>query len=133
MTLIEILIVVMIIASVGTLAVTSVMKQYNKAKYNQAKILLSEVGKALDQFYTDCGFYPLTDQGLNALISAPGGSRSCPNWGPDAYTKKMPRDPWGGELIYSSDDGAKYNLKSLGADRKEGGDGFNKDLDSEEQ
>jgi general secretion pathway protein G len=130
MTLVEIMIVVVIVASMGTVIVNQVRKQLDKARVKQAQILISEVGKALDQFYTDCGFFPTQDQGLQALLQAPAG-RTCSNWGPDAYLKKMPKDSWSHELIYTSD-GAKYTLKSLGSDGQEGGTGIATDISSEE-
>jgi len=131
MTLIEIMIVLAIIAGMATVIVSQVSKQFAKAKVNQARILISEVGKSLDQFYTDCGFYPDSGQGINALLQAPGG-RTCSNWGPEPYLKKAPKDPWGGDLIYSSSDGLKYTLRSLGADRQEGGDGVKTDISSDD-
>ncbi len=128
MTLIEIMIVLVIIATMGTVIITQVKKQFDKARVNQAKILIAEVGKNLDQYNLDCGAYPSSEQGLNALLQSPG---SCANWGPEPYLKKMPKDPWGHELIYSSD-GTKYTVKSLGQDGKEGGDGLAKDISSDD-
>lgn len=129
MTLIEIMIVLVIIATMGTVLVTQVNKQLDKGRMNQAKILIAEVGKNLDQYNLDCGAYPTTDQGLNALLSPPGSG--CANWGPEPYLKKAPKDPWGTELVYSSD-GSKYLLKSYGKDKKEGGDGIARDISSED-
>lgn len=130
MTLVEIMIVVVIVATMGTVIVNAVRKQLDKARVRQAQILITEVGKSLDQFYTDCGFFPTTDQGLQALLQAPAG-RTCTNWGPDAYVKKLPKDPWNHELAYTSD-GTKYTLKSFGADGQEGGSGIAADISSEE-
>ena len=132
MTLIEIMIVLVILGTMGTVLITKVIGSLGKAKVNQAKILIGEVGKSLDQFYTDCGFYPATEQGLDALVSAPTSGRTCSNWGPEPYTKKKPKDPWGHDLIYTSSDNAHYVLKSLGADGVEGGEGINKDISSED-
>ena len=132
MTLIEIMIVLLILGRMAGILVTKVMSSLAKARVNQAKILISEIGKALDQFNTDCGFYPTTDQGLQGLITSPGGSRACPNWGPEAYIKKLPKDPWGTELIYACPDGSHYTLKSLGRDKKEGGEGLDADISSED-
>ena len=83
------------------------------------------MGKALDMYYTDCGSYP---SGLDGLVS---GGGDCENWGPDPYMKKVPRDPWGTDFIYEVD-GGSYILISLGQDRREGGDGFGKDISSED-
>jgi general secretion pathway protein G len=131
MTLIEIMIVLVIVATMGTIIVNKVSGQLSKAQVNQAKILLSEVGKSLEQYNIDCGNFPTSDQGLQALVSAPSGGRTCPNWGPEPYRKSVPRDPWNHDLIYQSD-GTKFILKSLGKDGQEGGEGLNKDISSED-
>lgn len=126
MTLVEIVIVVAILASLLAILGTQVQKQFAKAKVNQAKIQMGEIGKALDMFYTDCGNYP---DSLQSLISAEG--TNCSNWGPDSYIKKATlKDPWGAEFLFESD-GGSYNIISLGADRREGGDGYNADIASD--
>lgn len=130
MTLLEIMIVLVILGSMATILVTQVSKSLEKSRVQQAKILIAEVGKALDQFNTDCGFYPTTDQGLQALVTAPAG-KTCSNWGPESYIKRVPKDPWKHDLIYTSDS-QKYIVKSLGRDGQEGGDGYNADISSED-
>ncbi len=46
----------------------------------------------------------------------------------------MPKDPWGNEYKYVSPaQNAPYEIVSLGADGKEGGEGPNKDLSSTQQ
>lgn len=128
MTLIEIVIVVVILAGLMTILGGQVMKQFGKAKVNQAKIQMGELGKALDMFYTDCGSYPSS---LNGLLTSDGAD--CSNWGPDAYTKKnLLKDPWNSEFLYYSD-GSSYSITSLGADRREGGDGLDKDISTDEE
>jgi general secretion pathway protein G len=112
MTLIEIMIVLVILGSMATFLVTQVNTSLKKSRVQQAKILISEVGKALDQFNTDCGYYPTSDQGIQALVTAPAGGRTCANWGPDAYIKRAPKDPWHHDLIYTCTDGQHYVLKS---------------------
>ena len=42
---------------------------------------------------------------------------------------KLPQDAWNKDFTYTSD-GNKIEIKSLGSDGKEGGDGVNKDISS---
>jgi general secretion pathway protein G len=74
----------------------------------------------LDAFEIDNGRYPTGDEGLTALMDAPGDMK---NWhGP--YLKRMPKDPWGNAYQYScpgSHSKAGYDLFSFGADGHEGG------------
>ena len=129
MTLLEIMIVLAILGSLAAVLVTQINKQQRKSKLRQAKIQIGEISKNLDLFYSDCGFYPSSDQGLNALVEAPG--EACPDWGPESYIKKVPRDPWNHDFIYEATDGS-YELISLGEDGRDGGTGYNKDISSED-
>ncbi|MCC7405609.1 MAG: type II secretion system major pseudopilin GspG [Bdellovibrionales bacterium] len=128
MTLLEIMIVLVILGGLVASLVTVVMGRLKSARIKQAKITMAEVGKALDMYYTDCGAYPSSEQGLGALVQAPGDG--CSSWGPDPYIKKVPRDPWNHEYIYESQ-GGTYVLQSLGRDNREGGTGEDEDLSSE--
>ena len=129
MTLVEIMIVLVIIAGLASALVTQVSSQLKKAKMNEARIQIRELGKALDMFYADCGFYPPADTGLNALVEPPGSD--CPTWGPDPYIKRVPKDPWNNALIYDRE-GSNYFLMSLGADGREGGSGVDSDITSDD-
>ena len=78
-------------------------------------------------YFTDCGHYPDTNQGFAAL--APGGEAGCSNWGPDPYINKIPKDPWGNTFSYYLE-GSNYVIISYGADKKEGGSGYDADISS---
>ena len=129
MTLIEIMIVLILLASFGTFMVTTVMSNLKRAKVNQAKILLSSLSDAIESYYMDCNAYPKNDQGLEALVL---GSEDCQAWaGPRAYLKKgkVPKDPWGQDLMYLYEEETdSYEIRSFGADKNEGGEGLAQDL-----
>jgi general secretion pathway protein G len=130
MTLIEIVIVVAILASLMAVLGSKVNERYQKAKVNQAKIQIGELTKALDMYYTDCFRYPTEGEGLEALVSE--DNASCSNWGPSPYIKKAAlRDPWDREFIYESD-GTSFTIISLGADGKEGGSKLGADITSDD-
>jgi general secretion pathway protein G len=131
MTLIEIMIVLAIIGTLMAVLGQTVMGRLESSRVSNAKIQLREIQKQLDLYNADCGSYPTTEQGFDALIKSPG-EEACPNWGPQPYLKKAPKDPWNNELIYESDGSAITVLKSLGKDRKEGGDGPGKDISLED-
>jgi general secretion pathway protein G len=128
MTLLEIMIVLAILAGLIAVLASQVNGRLKKARINEARIQIGEYGKALDMFYTDCGFYPTADQGLNALLVAP---TNCQNWGPDPYLKKLAKDPWNHEFLYEST-GSDYTIKSYGSDGKEGGTGDAADISSKD-
>jgi general secretion pathway protein G len=128
MTLLEIMIVLAIVASLIGVLATQINSRMKKAKINQAKIQIGEIGKALDMYYTDCNNYPTSADGLGALVTQPS---SCSGWGPDPYLKRMPKDPWGNEFLYESQ-GNTFTLISLGSDKKEGGTGDASDISSQD-
>lgn len=126
MTLIEIMVVLLIIGGLAAVLGQTVFKNLSNSEVKQTKIQFKEVSKQLEMFSADCGHYPSTEQGLQALVQDPGKD-VCPNWGPEAYLKDIPKDAWKKPLIYESD-GTSFVLKSLGKDRKDGGSGAAKDL-----
>ena len=131
-TLVEMLIVIALIGMIGTFVVSNLSSKFVRAKVDATKIQIKQLGVILDDFKRECGFYPTTDQGLDALINKPAG-RECKNYDPEGYLKgkKLPKDGFGNDFIYESD-GNKYMLKSLGNDGKEGGEGVDKDISSDD-
>ena len=132
-TLTEMLIVIAVIGLIGTFVASNLINKYQKAKVDATRIQMTQLGNVLEQFKLECGFSHLTDQGLDALLHKPAGGRECKNYDPDGYIKggKLPKDGFGFDFLYESD-GNKFVIKSLGSDGKEGGEGFDKDIASDE-
>ena len=130
MTLIEILVVLVLLGIVMGIVAGNFIGQGEEAKRKAAADRdQRRSANTLDLFKLEVGRYPTSQEGLQALITAPSGVN---NWnGP--YWKKgtLPKDPWGNEYKYTAP-GAKspYDIVSYGADGKEGGDGPNKDITS---
>ena len=120
-TLIEIMVVILILGLLATIVVQSLRGAADKAKRTKAQADISELKTGLDRFYLDNGFYPTTDQGLTALVTAPTSGRAVPNYESGGYIEKLPTDPWGNQYIYQSD-GNSYTLKSYGPDGVESSD-----------
>ena len=127
MTLVEIMIVLAILGGLVALLAPRLMGSLNKAKARQAKIQISQVTTALQQYYVDCGNFP---NSLDQLREAPSESE-CANWGPEPYTKKQLKDPWGRDFSYRLESDNPI-IVSLGKDGKEGGSGYDKDISSED-
>jgi general secretion pathway protein G len=120
-TLIEIMVVILILGLLATIVVQSLRGAADKAKKVKAQADLSEFKTALDRFYLDNGYYPTTDQGLQALVTPPTSGRVPANYENGGYIERVPRDPWGSPYYYQSD-GNSYALKSFGADGVESSD-----------
>lgn len=131
MTLIEIMIVLVILATVGTLAVTKLMPNFEKSKVKTTEIQMGDFKTALQLYFVDNNAYPTTEQGLEALVQKPTVGPDTPNYNAEGYLSlgkgKTLKDAWGNPFIYESD-GTKYTIKSYGRDGKEGGEGNDTDI-----
>lgn len=128
-TLIELLVVLVILGLIIGIAGPRVINKLGGAKSDSAKLQIEELGASLDLYRLETGRYPTTQEGLQALVQAPTG---VTGWnGPYLKKKSVPKDPWGNDYVYvSPGQHGPYDLSSLGADNKEGGEGENKDLKS---
>lgn len=128
-TLLELLVVLGIIAMLAGLVGPQVMKHMGESKVKAAKVQIEDLAQTLDMFKLDVGGYPTSEQGLNALIENPGDIQ---RWnGPYLRKSKVPLDPWQQEYKYTSPgEHGKFDVSSMGADGKEGGEGEDKDLNS---
>ena len=131
-TLIEIMAVVAIIGLLLGLVAVGVNQQIQKSRKTTAEAQIRNFEQALELYYMDNGFYPSTEQGLEALITQPSSHPVPKNWRKGYLRKKeVPQDPWGYDYIFISP-GARnedsFDLASYGADNREGGDGNNADI-----
>jgi general secretion pathway protein G len=128
-TLIEIMVVIIILGILAGLVVPRLVDEPDKARVVKAKLQIQELSMALNRFKLDCGFYPSTEQGLQALAEKPTIGRIPENYPPRGYITKIPKDPWNNDYIYiSPSERHDFELISLGADGEEGGEGVDRDI-----
>jgi general secretion pathway protein G len=128
-TLIEIMVVIVILGVLAALVVPNVMGRTGEARMKAAVVDLRAIGTALDMYRMDNFVYPSSDQGMAALVTQPSGFPEAKNWNPEGYLKKAPKDPWGNEYQYlSPGSSGLYDLFTLGADGKPGGEGEAADI-----
>jgi general secretion pathway protein G len=130
-TLIEILVVIAVISILAALVAPNVFRHVGTAKDAAAKSQMEMIGAALDAYRLDTGRYPSTDQGLEALWSAPTVEPRPLNWRGPYLRKAVPNDPWGNPYLYESptETARGYSLFSLGADGVIGGEADNADIE----
>lgn len=133
-TLIEIMVVVVIISVLIGLVAPNIMGRVDEAKVTAAKADIATMSQALDMYRIDNGHYPTTEQGLQALVSKPGGSPEPKNWNSSGYMKKkeLPKDPWGNDYQYIRYPDGRFDILSYGADGQEGGEEYDADISSGE-
>ena len=97
------------------------------ARRTAAESDLRGIAATLDLYRLDNAHYPSTDQGLEALVSKPSGLPEPRNYSPGGYARKVPADPWQNPYVYLNAR-ETFELYSLGADGKEGGEGAAADI-----
>ena len=97
------------------------------ARLEAEKSSLRGIAEALEFYKLDNRHYPATEQGLEALVTKPSGFPEAKNWGPEPYLRKYPLDQYENEYFYLSE-GRGFELKALGADGVEGGEGADADV-----
>ena len=73
-TLVELLVVLVILGLLLGIVGPRAIDFLSRAKGDVAKIQIQNFGAALDLYRLDVGTYPTTEQGLTALMKAPGGA-----------------------------------------------------------
>lgn len=121
-TLIELLLVVVIIAALVAMVMPRLAGRSEQAKIAAAQAdIRANIATGLKLFELDNGYFPTTEEGLNALLVKP---TSALNWnGP--YIERKAIDPWGREYQYrcpGEHHTQDYDLYSLGRDGQAGND-----------
>ena len=119
-TLVEILIVIAIIATLAAVAVNNLGGIFSGNQAKITKIFVRDSIKiSLTSYKMDVGSYPSTEQGLKALLQAPTDKKNKWN-GP--YIDRIPEDPWGNKYKYrfpgikNVNKSNGYDIWSLGED-----------------
>ncbi|MFW5863867.1 MAG: type II secretion system major pseudopilin GspG [bacterium] len=119
-SLIELLLVMVILATLAAIVVPKFTGRSKEAKITAAKAQIGNFETALDAFEVDNGFYPEGDTGLQALVEEPSDAK---NWHGPYLKKGIPNDPWGNPYNYeypgkNNEEG--YDISSNGPDGKKG-------------
>ncbi|MBF0519225.1 MAG: type II secretion system major pseudopilin GspG [Nitrospirae bacterium] len=132
-TLLEIIVVVFILSLLAAIVAPKIIGRTDDARIADAKIQIRNFETALKMYKLDTGFFPTTEQGLEALVVKPTVGQIPPNYREGGYleNKKIPADPWGRPYVYFSPGAhGDYDIVCYGADGVQGGEGINKDIES---
>jgi len=97
-TLLEIMIVVSIIVILLGLAISKMGNPTGFAKATAVRADIQAIGTQLMQYEAMNGFYPSTEQGLQALVTKAESEPRPTRWYP--FFKELPRDPWVTAYVY---------------------------------
>jgi general secretion pathway protein G len=130
-TLLEIMVVIVILGLLAALVVPKLIGRTEEAKQTQTRLQIKNIEQALQLFKLDNGFYPGTEQGIEALVRIPETGRIPKNYRKGGYLDRVPKDPWGNSYVYvSPGTNGDYDITSYGADEAPGGEGEDADINS---
>ena len=132
-TLIEMLVVIAIIATLAAVVAPSVFRNVSDAKASAARGQVEIYALALDSYRLDNDAYPTSEQGLAALRTPPVTGEAARNWRGPYLRRTVANDPWGRPYVYVAPGRANptsYDLYSLGRDGRAGGEGEDADVTS---
>lgn len=122
-SLIEIILVVVLIGGIVAFAATRILGGGDRARVNLAKAQVQTLAEKVQQYEMDTGTLP---DSLDALVTQPGNASG---WlGPYAKAAEL-NDPWNTPFEYRvPGDSQRFDIMSLGADRKSGGESVDADI-----
>jgi general secretion pathway protein G len=122
-TILEIVIVFILLAGIMAFVGPKIFEQMGRAKSSEARIRILQLAGQVEMYRLEVGRYP---ENLQALVRQPPG---VDKWnGPYAKDPDL-KDAWGNDYRYSvPGQGKAFDLISLGADGRDGGEGENKDV-----
>jgi general secretion pathway protein G len=112
------MIVVSIIVILLGLAISRIGNPTGFAKSTAVRADIQSIGTQLMQYEAMNGFYPTTEQGLQALVTRADSDPRPTRW--YQLFKDVPKDPWGTPYLYRCPgvkNPDKYDLYSAGPDR----------------
>ena len=126
-TMIELMAVLIIMGLLFAVVAQNFMGQTDKARVITTRATLKSIHSAVKRFRMDTGRYPTEEEGLTVLIEQP---LDVEMWEPYLDITEWPRDGWDEELIYQEypESGKPFVIISYGADKDEGGEGYDADL-----
>src|SRR5690606_38475114 len=126
-TLVELMVVIVIIGLLATVVAINVLPSQDRAMVGKAKADISVLEQAIETYRLDNLTFP---DDLQALVAPPAGLAQRERYRQGGYIRRLPEDPWGNAYQYrrQSAHGGQFDVFSLGADGKEGGEGNDADL-----
>jgi general secretion pathway protein G len=116
-TLLEIMLVVTIIALLLGAAIYKLSGNVEYSRHVRVGADLQGIGTQLKVYESMNGFFPTTEQGLQALVTQPSSDPKPARW--YQLYSQLPRDPWQNNYVYRAP-GTKnptgYDLYSPGPD-----------------
>jgi len=122
-TLIEVMVVLFIIGIMAAVVAPQILGETDNARLQKAAIDIRQLENTLQMYKLKNSQYPTTEQGLDALVSAPTIEPIPRNYPSEGFLDRIPNDPWGNpyELMSPGEMGT-IDIYSNGPDGQPGTD-----------
>jgi len=122
-TLLEVMVVIVILGLLASFVVPNLMGNQEEAARQKVVVDIQQLENALDMYRLRNSFYPTTEQGLEALVSAPTSQPVPRSYPADGFVRRLPKDPWGESyILVSPGQMGRIDVYSKGPDRVAGTD-----------
>ena len=132
-SLVELMVVIFIIGLLATVVLINVLPSQDKAMRVKALGDIATLGQAMEMYRLDNMTSPGAGEGLASLRTPPANLALPQNYRAGGYIKDLPNDPWGRPYQYVTPGraGQAFDIFSLGADGKPGGEANDADIYAE--
>ncbi|MEE2565761.1 type II secretion system major pseudopilin GspG [Hyphobacterium marinum] len=128
-SLLELMVVLVIIGLLATIVVINVLPSQDRAMVEKARADIATLEQAVELYRLELLSYPSTEQGLEALVTAPADPRLSARFREGGYIRRLPNDPWGNAYLYlQPGEHGTVDIYSLGRDGRPGGEGQDADI-----
>ena len=129
-SLVELMVVIFIIGLLATVVLINVLPSQDKAMRVKALGDIATLGQAMEMYRLDNMTYPGLGEGLASLRTPPANLALPQNYRSGGYIKDLPSDPWGRpyQFVAPGQAGHAFEIFSLGADGKPGGEDNDADI-----
>lgn len=116
-TLVELMVVLVILGLLATIVIINVLPAADRAKLTTAHASVTQLEQAIEMYNLNNHRYPTSEEGLPVLVAS-------------RLLRRLDKDPWGNDFVYRfpGRSGRPFDVFSLGADGREGGNGDNADI-----
>lgn len=115
-TLVELMVVIVILGLLATVVVINVLPATDRANTTKAQADIATLEQGIEMYRLNNATYPPSGE-LQALMTG-------------KFVKRLPNDPWGRPYLYRNpgENGREFDIYSLGADGREGGEEDDADI-----
>jgi general secretion pathway protein G len=94
-TLIEVMVVLLIIGIMASMIAPQILGSQEEAQLKKAAVDIQSLESALEMYKLKNNTFPTSEQGLDALVTAPTIDPIPRNYQEGGFIKRLPNDPWG--------------------------------------